>query len=181
MKAKTTILKNFKSLDLFGHGVGFDADGKSFLGAFLSLLSAIMVCAYSFYQFQLMCRYANTSVTYIFKNSAFADTDVIQYSGDKLGFNIAFGVIDWTNYKETEGIEKIGSLKARSMSFDVKTGKIETIPIHKCTEEDKKRFYKPSKVIAGNFDGLFTELYCITNPEKLVFNGDWDGDIAAGI
>ena len=28
---------------------------------------------------------------------------------------------------------------------------------------------------------VFTELYCITNPENLVFFGDFNGDVAAGI
>ncbi len=28
---------------------------------------------------------------------------------------------------------------------------------------------------------VFTELFCITNPEKLVLSGDWDGDVASGL
>jgi hypothetical protein len=28
---------------------------------------------------------------------------------------------------------------------------------------------------------VFTELYCITNPENLIFFGDFNGDVAAGI
>ena len=53
----------------------------------------------------------------------------------------------------------------------------EPILIYKSTEDDKKKFYKPYKVYEHSFDLLFTELYCLTNPEKLVINGDENGDI----
>ncbi len=54
------------------------------------------------------------------------------------------------------------------------------ILIHKCTLEDKKKFYKPSKIYEGNFDLIFTELYCLTSQEKLVLSGDWNGDVSSG-
>jgi hypothetical protein len=55
MKTKASILKKFKSFDFFGHGVGFLVNGseksQSFLGASVSLLCAVLVGAYSIYQF----------------------------------------------------------------------------------------------------------------------------------
>ena len=33
-------------------------------------------------------------------------------------------------------------------------------------------------VVKKSLDEVFTELFCITNPEKLVFNGDFNGDLA---
>ena len=57
----------------------------------------------------------------------------------------------------------------------------EILSVHKCVLEDKKKFYKPNKIYQGNFDLIFTELYCITSPEKLVFSGDWNGDVSKRI
>jgi hypothetical protein len=28
---------------------------------------------------------------------------------------------------------------------------------------------------------MFTDMYCITNPEKLVFAGDYDGDVSSAL
>ena len=33
----------------------------------------------------------------------------------------------------------------------------------------------------GSFDLVFTELFCLTSPEKIIFNGDFNGDVASGI
>ena len=183
MKTKTSILKKFQSLDFFGHGVSFLVNGndksQSIFGAFVSLFCSVLVCAYSIYQFQLMCRYSNTSISYIMNKNVFEDTEKIQTS--RLGFNIAFGFIDFSTFKGIEGIEKLGKFSAQNMIFDTKNINYEQISIHKCTEEDKYKFYKPNKVYSGNFDLLFSEFYCITNPEKLVFNGDFNGDLGSGI
>jgi hypothetical protein len=69
MKIKASVLKKFKSCDSFGHSVSFLVDGKaksqSIFGAFVSLLSAVLVGSYFIYQFQLMVRYSNTNVSYI--------------------------------------------------------------------------------------------------------------------
>ncbi len=113
-----------------------------------------------------MYRYSDTSVSYIMNKNVFEDTDRIQTS--RLGFNIAFGVIDLGTYKSLEGIEKAGHFEVLSNEADVNNYKEELLPIHKCTEEDKKNFYKPNKIFAESFDSVFTELFCITNPEKLV-------------
>jgi hypothetical protein len=52
---------SFKSLDLFGHGVNFLVKGKdksqSIFGALVSLLCALVVGAYTAYQFQRMFLY----------------------------------------------------------------------------------------------------------------------------
>jgi len=52
---------SFKSLDLFGHGVNFLVKGKdksqSIFGALVSLLCALVVGAYTAYQFQRMLLY----------------------------------------------------------------------------------------------------------------------------
>ena len=42
-----------------------------------------------------------------------------------------------------------------------------------------KKFYKPNKIYEGSFNLMFTELYCITSPEKLVLNGDGNADVAS--
>ena len=116
MKTKTNMLKKFKSFDFFGHGVSFLVDGKdksqSFFGAVVSLLSAALVGAYFAYLFQLMVSYSNITVTYILNENVFADTDIVKIPKDRLGFNIAFGIIDLNTYKAPEGIEKTGFLKA---------------------------------------------------------------------
>jgi hypothetical protein len=66
-------------LDFFGHGVGFLVEGtnksQSIFGAIVSLLCAALVLAYTIYQFQLLRRYANSSVNYIQNDNVFADTD----------------------------------------------------------------------------------------------------------
>jgi hypothetical protein len=70
---------------------------------------------------------------------------------------------------------------AHTFSFNINDFQYDLIPTHRCTEEDKKKFYQPNKVFLSNFDMVFTELYCITNPENLIFFGDFNGDVAAGI
>jgi len=185
MKTKTDIFKRLKSFDFFGHGVSFLVDGtdksQSYFGAIVSLLSAMLVGAYFIYQLQIMCRYSNTSVSYILNENVFEDTEIIQTPKDRLGFNFAFGVFDYSSFKAVEGIENIGSFNAEYLSFDKEKADRGAIPIRKCTEEDKKKFYKPNKIYAGNFDLLFTKMYCITSPEKLFLNGDWNGDVGSGI
>ena len=74
----------------------------------------------------------------------FAEKEIVQNSKDRLGFNIAFGIIDLDTFKAVEGIEKTGSLKAYSITSDLVTFDLLKIPIHKCTQEDKKKFYKPN-------------------------------------
>ena len=75
-------------------------------------MSAVLVGAYFAYQFQLMVRYQNTQVSYILNENVFVDTEIVQTPKDRLGFNIAFGLIDTGTYKAVEGIEKIGFFKA---------------------------------------------------------------------
>ena len=110
------MLKKFKTFDFFGHGVSFLVDGKdksqSFFGAAVSMLSAVLVGAYFAYQFQLMVRYQNTQVSYILKENVFLDTEIVETTKERLGFNIAFGLIDLGTLKAVEGIEKTGFLKA---------------------------------------------------------------------
>ena len=138
MKAKSTSLQKFKYFDFFGHGVSFLVDGRgksqSFFGASVSLICAVLVGAYSIYQFQLMCRYSNPTVSYILNKNVFEETEIIQTS--RLGFNIAFGIIDSSTFKGVEGIEKTGSLYAETMSFNKNSLNKESIPIQKCTVED---------------------------------------------
>ena len=61
MKQKTSFLKKFKSLDVFGLGISFTIQGsdksRSVFGAIISLLCTVLVSAYMMYQFQLMVRY----------------------------------------------------------------------------------------------------------------------------
>ena len=109
----------------------------------------------------------------------FADTDIVKNQKDRLEFNIAFGLIDGNTYKAVEVIEKTGFFKARYKSWNVEKLDSWEIPIHKCTLEDKKKFYKPNKIYEGSFNLMFTELYCITSPEKLVLNGDGNADVAS--
>jgi hypothetical protein len=115
MKTKTSILKRLKSLDFFGHGVTFLVNGtdksQSLFGALVSLLCSVLVCAYSIYQFQLLCRYANPSISYIMSDGVFEDTVRIQSSKERLGFNIAFGLIDEDTLKGLEGTEKTGGFE----------------------------------------------------------------------
>ena len=95
---KTKLLKKIKSFDFFGHGVSFLVDGRdksqSYFGAIVSLLSASLVGAYFVYMLQIMVRYDNTTVSYILNENVFTDTETIQTQKDRLGFNIAFGVVD---------------------------------------------------------------------------------------
>jgi hypothetical protein len=126
-----------------------------------------------------MVGYQNTQVSYILNENVFADTDIVQTPKDRLGFNIAFGIIDAFTYKAPEGIEKTGLLKANYFSVNVEKYDSGEIPIHKCTLEDKKKFYEPNKIYQSSFDFVFTELYCITSPENLVMNGDWNGDVGS--
>jgi hypothetical protein len=148
MKTKTNMLKKFKSLDFFGHGVSFLVHGKdksqSSFGAIVSLLSAVLVGAYFAYLFQLMVGYQNTQVSYILNENVFSDTEIVQNPKERLGFNIAFGIIDIFTYKAPEGIEKTGFIKARNFSYNVDKIDRGEIPIHKCTLEDKKKFYEPN-------------------------------------
>ncbi len=168
------------SFDSFGHSVSFLVDGKgksqSIFGAFVSLLSAVLVGSYFIYQFQLMVRYSNTNVSYILNQNVFESTDIIQAPKDRLGFNIAFGVVDIDTNKAVEGIDKTGYFFAEHQYLNLGSIDFREIPIHKCTQEDRNKFYKPNKVYQGDFNLLFTELYCITSPDKLVFKGDLNGD-----
>ncbi len=111
----------------------------------------------------------------------FSDTEIVQNPKDRLGFNIAFGIIDLSTSKAVEGIEKTGSLKASYISWNLDKYDIEEIPIQKCKLEDKKKFYEPNKIYQRTFDLIFTEFYCITSPEKLVLNGDTNGDVGSSI
>ncbi len=77
----------------------------------------------------------------------FADIDIVQTPKDRLGFNIAFGIIDYITLEAAEGIEKTGFLKASYLSLNLDKLDSGEIPIHKCTLEDKKKFYKPKKVV----------------------------------
>ena len=90
-------------------------------------------------------------------------------------------MIDYYTFKTVEGIEKTGNLSAKVYAFDANNERYIPIPIQKCTEDDKRKFYKPSKVYKNSFDLIFSELYCITSPEKLVFNGDFNGDLGTGL
>ena len=83
--------------------------------------------------------------------------------------------------KAGEGIEKTGSLKASYISWNLDKSDFGEIPIQKCKLEDKKKFYEPNKIYQGGFDLIFTEFYCITNPEKLVLNGGSNGDVGSSI
>jgi hypothetical protein len=116
MKTKTNIFKKFKSFDFFGHGVSFLVDGRgkaqSYIGAIVSLLCTVLIGVYFTYQFQRMVSYSNTTVSYILNENVFADTEIIQTPKKRLGFNIAFGFIDYSNWKAVKGIETIGSFKA---------------------------------------------------------------------
>ena len=111
MKNKQTNMNKIKSLDVFGHSVGFLVNGndksQSIFGAIVSLICAALVVAYTVYQFQIMCRYANSTVTYILDDNVFTETELVEYSKDKsrLGFNIAFGIIDFETYQSLEAKE----------------------------------------------------------------------------
>jgi len=76
----------------------------------------------------------------------FTDVEIIQTPEERLGFNIAFGIIDISTYKAVEEIEEIGSFKAEFMSFNLESFDRVEKPVHKCTLEDKKKFYNPNKV-----------------------------------
>jgi hypothetical protein len=80
-----------------------------------------------------MCRYSNTTVSYILNKNEFADSDIIETQKDRLGFNVAFGLIDLATYKSVEGIEQTGSFKAKASSFNVNLSTHKSLPIQKCT------------------------------------------------
>ena len=71
------------------------------------MLCAVLVSAYAIYQFQLMWRYQNTTISYILNKNVFADSEKVQTS--RLGLNIAFGVVDVNTFKGVEGVEKTGN------------------------------------------------------------------------
>jgi len=98
-----------------------------------------------------MIRYNKTSLTYMMQKNVFEDTEIVKVPSapERLGFNVAFGIIDVDTYKAVEEIEKMGKFKAKKMSWNViekEFGKVEEIPIHRCTDEDRKKFYKPNKI-----------------------------------
>ena len=147
---KTNLLKKIKSFDFFGHGVSFLVDGsdksRSYCGAIVSLLSSMLTGAYFVYMLQIMVRYQNSSVTYNLNKNVFTDSEIIQTAEERLGFNIAFGIIDISTYKAVEEIEAIGSFKAEFMSFNSESFDLVETPVHRCTQEDKKKFYNPNEV-----------------------------------
>jgi len=55
-----------------------------------------------------MVRYNKTSLNYIMKKNVFEDTEIVKTTSGRLGFNIAFGIIDFDTYAAVEEIEKIG-------------------------------------------------------------------------
>jgi len=55
------------------------------------------------------------------------------------------------------------------------------IPIHKCTQEDKKYFYEFSPKMAGNINLMFESLYCFDKPSDLYFFGDINLDVVSGL
>jgi len=116
MKTAANILKKFKSLDNFGQSVSFLIDGKkkskSYFGAVVTLFCAALVGAYFIYMTNIMLRFKKNSVNYIMNENVFSLTDKIITPKDRLGFNLAFGVVNYSNYKAIENIEKIGTLKA---------------------------------------------------------------------
>ena len=94
-----------------------------------------------------MVRYQNSSVTYILNKNVFTDLEIINTPEDRLGFNIAFGIIDIMTWKAVEEIEQIGRFKAQFMSKNPDGLDFQDLSIHRCTQEDKKKFYKPKKVV----------------------------------
>ena len=96
---------------------------------------------------QIMVRYENSSVTYILNKNVFTDSEIIQTPEGRLGFNIAFGIIDIGTFKAVKEIEQIGSFKAEFMSKNSDSLDFREIPIHRCTQKDVKKFYKPNKVV----------------------------------
>jgi hypothetical protein len=46
-----------------------------------------------------MASYSNTTVSYILSENVFADSEIIQTPKDRLGFNIAFGLVDVSTVK----------------------------------------------------------------------------------
>jgi hypothetical protein len=70
--------------------------------------------------------------------------DAVQLKTPRLGFNIAFGIINDATLKSLEGFEETGSLQATTSVYNKGQYYDVPLPIHKCTEEDKKKFYKPN-------------------------------------
>ncbi len=77
----------------------------------------------------------------------FTNPEIVQTPEDRLGFNIAFGIIDINTSKAVEEIEQIGRFKAQFMSKNSDGLDFQDLSIHRCTQEDKKKFYKPKKVV----------------------------------
>jgi hypothetical protein len=87
-------------------------------------------------------------------------------------------MIDNVELKSIFGIEKIGSFKVLKGSIGLDGILLEAdIPIHKCTEQDRAKFFKPKAIYQTSFDEMFTQFFCIKNPELLYFNGDYNSDI----
>ena len=76
----------------------------------------------------------------------FTNSEIVQTPEDRLGFNIAFGIIDIMTWKAVEEIEQIGRFKAQFMSKNSDSLDFQDLSIHRCTQEDKKKFYNPNKV-----------------------------------
>ena len=89
-----------------------------------------------------MVRFRDSQTSYIHNKNVFQDTD--QLKTPRLGFNVAFGIINDLTLKSLEGFEETGSLQATTSVYNKGQYYDEPLPIHKCTVEDKKKFYKPN-------------------------------------
>ena len=89
-------------------------------------------------------------------------------------------MIDYSTLLPIENIDKIGSFYVTKHGWDLDHSYDENIPIHQCTEEDKASFYEPTEVTRPYYGKLFTQMYCITNPDQIIFWGDFNGDTASG-
>jgi len=59
-----------------------------------------------------MVRYNKTSMTFIMNKNHFDDAETVKTVPDRLGFNVAFGIIDIDTYRSAVEIEKLGKFRA---------------------------------------------------------------------
>lgn len=100
---------------------------------------------------------------------------------DSLGFQLAFGVMDYENRSILDSAEYVEwhvYLETRKNLEVIDTQKLS---LHRCDENDRKRFYAVSSDNANFLDELFAKqiLYCIDTTQQLRIRGTDEIDSVA--
>ena len=89
--------------------VGDKGSVNTCLGAFLSLVSLMFVCFYGYLKVMIMLEYSDTNLT--FNTLEYYYNDTYTASG-RLGFNVAFGIMDFSGILEAKEEPYYGTLSA---------------------------------------------------------------------